>query len=451
MDNTIMHLPSTENIDPAIFEDENTIHNIRNVLINSANNVINNTILAKYITPQQVKENIEKHAKNIKATNTNAENPLYRRGSIVLSHHFFTDSVRNSLFQNSDINNYPDMIKLLEIIGLATAMSDTIECWSYNIGTCENRSIFLKLLIANYFATSYDKKEKKEINFGDATISSYGISNYVEVNMIYALSYLIGQEALAEVLISKEPETTLINKINEATNQKDLGQTFINNIYDINHTTARLVQEEKIYSLSQKFLHEKIEPLIAELAKENKKMQFFITTFLEHNNYDIQDYNFHHQPINIDFTFTQEDIQFINKYIERFEKHWKQYRNTPSDLIRFFYIKTPEVHPQKNGWDEGDFTFINKVVTEINIDQHFQNYNCKSLDYEIINMINFFVESLIPQVLRNKKLSISTQDFEEMLSFLTCQNSYFKCSKKGERKIKKIKKKINKKQKENLN
>jgi len=451
MDNTIMHLPSTENIDPAIFEDEKTLNNIRNILINSANNVVNNTTLSKYITPQQIKENIEKHTKNIEATNTNAENPIYKRESIGLSYHFFTEPVRNSLSQNSDIDNYPDMIKLLEIVGLATAMSDTREDLGYYIGTCETRNIFLKLLIANYFATDYDKKEKKEINFGIRKFFSYGISNYLELNMIYALSYIIGEETLAKALISTKPEEILINKINEITNKKNLGKEFMDNLHEINIESRRLLREKTQYYRSQTFYQEKMNPLIKELAKQNKKMQIFITTFLERNNYDIKDYNFHHSPINVDFTFNEEDINFIEEYIARFEQHCDDYRKEPTNLIGFFYVTTPEVQPQANGWDESDFTFINKVMTEINIDNHFFNFIiCRHLDYSVADMANLFAEHLIPYTLKNKSLNISETQLEEMLSFLTYQNSQISNSKKGQRKLQKIKKKINQKQKENL-
>ena len=63
---SLIELPELEEITDEILKDEKIINDIRTILIASATNVVNNTILRNFITPKQIKENIEKHAKNIK-------------------------------------------------------------------------------------------------------------------------------------------------------------------------------------------------------------------------------------------------------------------------------------------------------------------------------------------------------------------------------------------------
>lgn len=447
---SVINLPEIDDVNDEILKDEKIISDIITILISSAANVINNTILKKYISTQQVKENIERHAKKIEIDKGYVGDAHFGRNTLYISEYFFSKPVRNSIYQNSNLNEYPEMIKLLEIIGLTTAVSDTTEDMGYNIGTNETRDVFIKSLIANYFATSYDKSEKKEISFAERTFKSYAVSNALQVNMIYALSYIIGEDALAEALVSNKTEEVLSNKIDEITNKQGLGKEFIDNIRQLNIISKQLMGHDAQYTETQRFFQEKINPFIKELKNQSTKLQFFITTFLEQNNYDLKDYNFHHHPINVDFTFTKDDIEFIEYYLKRFEDHAEQSRKEKTNFTDFFYTETPEVKPRNNSWYEEDFSFINKIVTEMNIDTYFYNQSRQKLDNATMKCINLLTETIIPKAIKNKRLNQNKEEFENMLSFLTYKNSSIEKSKKGQRQIQKVKKKIDKQAKKRV-
>lgn len=437
---SLIELPESEEITDEILKDEKIINNLRTILIASATNVVNNTILRNYVTPKQIKENIEKHAKNIKINKGYVGDILLKRNTLLLSEIFFTKPVRDSINQNSNLNEYPELIKLLEIIGLTTALSDTHEDMGYNIGTNETRNVYIKSLIANYFATNYDKKEKKLVSFSGRTFHTYAVSNALQVNMIYAISHIVGEETLAKALVSPNTEEVLVNKIDEITKKKGLGNEFIDGLRSLDLASKELMGNEAQSIESEEFFDNRLAPLINALNNQSKKIQFFITTFLEENNYDIEDYNFHHHPIDVDFTFTKEDIEFIKHYVKRFSEHCEECRKNNTNFVDFFYTKVPEITPREDGWNESDFSFINKVATEISIDRYFYKSAKRNLDAKATNLINLLTESIIPRAIKSKNLSKTKEEFEEMLSYITYENSSIDRSKKGQRKIAKTKK-----------
>ncbi|MBQ7105553.1 MAG: hypothetical protein IJN90_06830 [Bacilli bacterium] len=444
-------LPEIDDVDEKVINSEKSISNIRTLLYEHAIKVVNNTILKKYLTSEEIKARIEKYAKNIKQQEGihYVGDPTFKKDTVLLSDHFFSSVVRNSTCQNSELNKYPEMIKLLEITGLTVACSNTVEDTPYNIGTQETRDLYLKTLIANYFATNYDKKEKRDIEFAGRTFKSYAVSNALQVNMIYVIASIVKDDILAMTLLSDTPEAFLSQAIDQTTNKKGTGEKLITYLKALNRSSKEMMFSESQMMVTQDFYDNKIYPFIEALKKQNKKMQIFCTTFLESNNFDIDDYNFHHMELATDVRFNKDDIEKIKYYINRFTNHCEQSKGQNTNFIDFFYTETPEVRKREDGWYEDDFSFVNKVVTEMNIDQYFYNTAVKNLDNIATKTMDFITETIIPLSLKNKKLNQTPEEFETMLSYLTFDNCNIEKSKKGQRKINKVKKKLLKNKREN--
>ena len=85
----------------------------------------------------------------------------------------------------------------------------------------------------------------------------------------------------------------------------------------------------------------------------------------------------------------------------------------------------------------------------MNIDQYFYNTAVRNLDNIATKTMDFITETIIPLSLKNKKLNQTPEEFETMLSYLTFNNCNIEKSKKGQRKINKVKKKLLKNKREN--
>lgn len=440
-------LPELDNYTEEDLKNSTTINNLRNLLIEKAINVVNNTVLKKYISKDEIKENIEKYARNIigKEGIDYIGDPIYSWNTLYLSPYFFSEPIKTAHYQNNELHKYQDLIKLLEIIGLTTAVSDTLEDTCFRLGTKNTKDVYIKSLIANYFATSYDKKDKKEINFAGIKFSSYGVSNSIQVNMIYTLASIIGEEALAEALVSLETEKVLKEKIDEKVNKKGTGELFINNLNRLNQASKTMMGAEGLLLSDIDFYQNKILPFIEMLKKENPKRQNFITSFLEEYNYDIEDFQFHHGTLkDLDINFSKDDIKRIKYYCERFDKHVEDCNKGGFSIVDYLYVETPQVRPRDGQYHAEDFTFVNKVMTVIFIDEAYYNQSQSELKNSISNLINQFTEVLIPRSIKNKKLNQTPEQFTEMLSYLPYETDAINKSKKGQRQIKKIKKQIDK-------
>ena len=441
-------LPELNNYTEEDLNNKTTITNLRNLLIEKATNVVNNTILKNYISKNEIKENIERYAKVIQGKEgiDYIGDPAYSWNTLYLSPYFFSEPIKTAHFQNNELHKYPELIKLLEIIGLTTVVSDTLEDTCFRIGTKNTKDVFIKSLIANYFATSYDKKDKREVNFAGIKFSSYGVSNSIQVNMIYTLASIIGEESLAEALISQETEKILKEKIDEITNKKGTGETFISNLKNLNYKSKTMMGTEGLLASDIEFYQSKMLPFIEMLKKENPKRQNFITSFLEESNYDIEDFNFHHGTLkDLDLNFSKDDIKKIKYYCERFSKHVEDCNNGGYSIVDYLYTETPQVSPRDGQYHADDFTFVNKVMTVIFIDEAYYNQSQNELKNSISNLINQFTEVIIPRSIKNKNLSQTPEEFTEMLSYLPYETDKINTSKKGQRQIKKLKKQINKK------
>lgn len=441
---SIMTLPDIEDVTEEVMNDESVKQNIRTLLINGAMNVVENTILKNYISKDTITQNINKYTKDIKASHYEyVGSPSYGWTTLHTSPILFSKPIRNAHLQNSNLTEYPELIKLLEIIGLTTAVAYSKDDQCFIIGTQDTKHEEIKSLIANYFATSTSDTKTREINFAGRTFNSKGVSNCLQVNMISVIAKILGEEELAKILISEYPEKDLAEKINEITKKKNLGEEIVQAIIKLNWKSKQLMGLEALADMDYKFYREKMQPLIFALEKQGKRMQMFITAFLERNNYDIEDYIFHHGEVeNLDVRFTKEDIEYIQHLNQRFSEHWQQAKSKNTDFPDYFYSETPEVKPRDDGWHEDDFTFINKAITEMNIDITSYNKALNNLDNAATTLIDLFSEKLIPYAMKNKKINLNPQEFEEMLSLMTYQNSDITKSKKGTKKVEKVKKKI---------
>lgn len=445
---SIINLPEMDDITEEMFNDETIINNIKTLLIEGASKVVDNTILRKYISKEEIKKNIEKNAQKISVKNGNiyVGDSIYENDTLIISPIFFSKPIRSVNSQNSDINEYPELLKLLETIGLTTAFADSQDKDIYPFSQTSTKYEYIKELIANYFVTSYDKKEPRDVIFAERKFKAYGVSNCLQLNMISVIACIIGEEALAEVLTSQTPEKTLEEKINAVTGKNNLGKEFITQIKNLDKRSKQLMISEAILQQDYEFFNNKIKPLIDVLKQQSKKMQFFIATSLEQNNYDIDDYINHHGKIDgLDFKFTGEDIEFIEDLSKRFHGHCNEAEEGKISFTQYFYTEVPEVKPRDNTWYIDDFSFINKVVTEINVDVAIYNSCAFGLDNSVISLINLLSEKIIPQAMKNKKLNLEPQEFEDMLQLMTYENSEINTSKKGQKQVQKIKKKINRK------
>lgn len=446
---SIMTLPDISDVTEEMYQNETTLNNIRTLLINGALNVVNNTILKDYISKEQIEENIRKQTQSIEVDRYGyIGDPNYGWDSLHTSPILFSKPIRDAHLQNSNLTEYPELLKIIEIIGLTTAMAFSKDNQCFVIGTQQTKDEHIKSLIANYFVTSYQDMEKREINFAGRTFKSSGVTNCLQLNMMSVVAKIIGEEELAKILISTYPEQDLATKIDEITKKKGLGKELVDYFIALNWRSKQLMTMEGITNVDIAFYKEKMEPFINALKQQNNKMQFFITTFLEQNNYDIEDYIFHHGKIEgLDIRFTKDDIEFIEAYNKRFSEHCELSRNTNINFRHYFYTETPEIKPSGTLWYEDDFTFVNKVVTEMNVDMEAYNDALARLDKVTIQMIDLFSEKIIPYAMKNKKLSLSPTEFEDMLGFLTFENAQVATSNKGTKKVEKVKKKIEKQDK----
>jgi len=441
---SIMTLPDIEDVTEEVMNDESVKQNIRTLLINGAMNVVENTILKNYISKDTITQNINKYTKDIKASHYEyVGSPSYGWTTLHTSPILFSKPIRNAHLQNSNLTEYPELIKLLEIIGLTTAVAYSKDDQCFIIGTQDTKYEEIKSLIANYFATSTSNIKTREINFAGRTFNSKGVSNCLQVNMISVIAKILGEEELAKILISEYPEKDLAEKINEITKKKNLGEEIVQAIIKLNWKSKQLMGLEALADIDYKFYKEKLQPFIFALEKQGKRMQMFITSFLERNNYDIEDYIYHHGEVeSLDVRFSKEDIEYIQHLNKRFSEHWQQAKAENTNFPEYFYSETPEVKPRDNGWHEDDFTFVNKAVTEMNIDISSYNKALNNLDNATTTLINLFSEKLIPYAMKNKRINLNPKEFEEMLILMTYQNSDITKSKKGTRKVEKVKKKI---------
>ena len=443
---SIMSLPDTSDITKEMLRDETTLNNIRTLLINGALNVVNNTILKDYITKEQILENIKKYTQKIEVDKYGyIGDPNYGWDCFYTSPVLFSKPIRDAHLQNSNLTEYPELLKIIEILGLTTATAFSLDDQCFVIGTQNRKSEHIKSLISNYFATSNQNTEKREINFAGRTFDSTGITNCLQLNMMSVVAKIIGEDELAKILISTYPEKDLAAKIDEITKKKGLGKDLVDSLIALNWRSKQLMTMEVIRDIDITFFKEKMEPLINALKKQNNKMQLFITTFLEQNNYDIEDYIFHHgETPGLDIRFTKEDIEFIESYNKRFSEHCEQSRNCNINFRSYFYTETPKIESRGSLWYEDDFTFVNKVITEMNVNFEAYEETLMKLDNTTTHIIDLFSEKIIPHAMKNKKLSLSPTEFEEMLGLLTFRNSNIAVSNKGTKKVQKVKKKIDK-------
>ena len=106
----------------------------------------------------------------------------------------------------------------------------------------------------------------------------------------------------------------------------------------------------------------------------------------------------------LDQRYGKEDIEFIKHYVKRFSEHCEECRKNNTNFVDFFYTKVPEITPREDGWNESDFSFINKVATEISIDRYFYKSAKRNLDAKATNLINLLTESIIPRTIKTKNL-----------------------------------------------
>ena len=116
---SIMTLPDIEDVTEEVMNDESVKQNIRTLLINGAMNVVENTILKNYISKDTITQNINKYTKDIKASHYEyVGSPSYGWTTLHTSPILFSKPIRNAHLQNSNLTEYPELIKLLENINL---------------------------------------------------------------------------------------------------------------------------------------------------------------------------------------------------------------------------------------------------------------------------------------------------------------------------------------------
>ena len=74
----------------------------------------------------------------------------------------------------------------------------------------------------------------------------------------------------------------------------------------------------------------------------------------------------------------------------------------------------------------------------MNVDLEAYEETLARLDNATTHIIDLFSEKIIPYAMKNKKLSLSPTEFEEMLGFLTFRNANVSVSNKGTKKVNKM-------------
>lgn len=450
IDTSMIKLPIA---DENLYKDEIVKNNIKTLLINEALKTINNTILKDYITKDEVIKNINTYAEKIEVKKgfDFLEDPIYSYNTLFLEPYFFTQTMKNINNINSDLFEYPDLLKISEVIGLTTAFANSDENMCFIIGTSSTKDEYIKGLIANYFATSYKNNDIKEVNYAGKKFATYGTIKCLQLNMISIIALIIGEDSLAEVLVSRQPEQTLAQKIDIITKRKGFGYKFIKQMHSLEKNIKSLEFFLPTIEKDNNFYEEKIKPLIDVLQKYDDHTQLFISSYLENNNYDInqwitilptkaKEFNFH---------FNENDIEYIKTLEKSYKEHEKESMKIGKGHLFFSCLATevPKISSRDGYFYMEDLTFLNKVVTEFNINKVILKEKIKKVDEAVISIIDLLSEKIIPYAIRNSRIALNQKQLEEITLMMTYDNSEITMSKKGQRQMQKVKKKIDKNKK----
>ena len=118
---------------------------------------------------------------------------------------------------------------------------------------------------------------------------------------------------------------------------------------------------------------------------------------------------------------------------------------------RKLYVRPYDMFLEEVNRDGGfymeDLTFINRLVTEININKSTWEEKLEKVDDATTRMINLLLEKIIPYAIKNKKINLSPAQLEDILSLVTYEKLDLKSSQKSQNEIKKVKRRIDKSKK----
>lgn len=425
MDNLkdLKHYNSNEKNDKKIQD------NIRELLIKSANMIINNTILKKYIDNGQIKDTILFHTQTIKEDYKLKNSFLLDSNNktiIYLPSYFFSEPILHAMEQNSTITNYPELIKEIEMTSLKLITRYSNE---------EN------LPLIAYFISQAKQKETKDAIIYDANFKTCGTINPPFENIIKVISYIIGEDFIAEA-IQQNDESIIWNAITIKTHSYLITLELMNAIKSLKKIVQMTNEQQQKVTFSRKLYEEKISPLKTAINNINDEPNKTRTIKrIEKYNFDMEDFFFHH----LNF-FKLPNIKFTKKEINHIEKLRVMFNN------KFLY-DDKSLHPyikkkltQKNqDYDLSlqDYNWIDKIEVAMSIDEDIFK-QLRNIFIECFSQLTNKLIKVISLAINNKTLTLKPNEFEDMLNLMTYQTSDKKTKTRTKIQIKKLQNKINK-------
>jgi len=462
-ESTTLEIPKDEEIQIEKKYDEKTQRIIREVLIESATRIVENSILKKYITKEQIRKNIEAHTKTIsnhEYFTSEAGIPRFKDSSTIFLHdYFFSTPVLNYKNLNSELYKYPEMLKILEITGLTIAIHQL----DYEKMNPPERKPIFKYLLANYFVSEYEQTEIKEIILNGKKFKSNSSINSLTINYIKVLSYIIGEDKLIEAMLSKKPKHILISELEKKGTPHDIASELIYNIQAFPYHCNNLIREEKRNDFD-KTLYNKIYPLYDFINRsifhndlDRKKLAEYIKKidydrnilFKDKDNEDMQPVPWF---INLlkscqSLNLTKEEKEYIERCEFSFYVMWNNFVSGDLSKEKYLVYYKNEPIPKQIYLNELQyFHWLNKTLTIMKLDEKHLNEAINRVNEKNSNITNALINIII-YASKNNKLNLTTEQFEDILSLITFDNFDLELTKKQEKGLQKTKNKIKRQEK----
>jgi len=417
----MLSLPYFKESTNKLINDEKTLNSICELLIKHAANVIERTSLKKYITEEQIRQNIKSSINCItpfKPNEFDQFQPIYNIDSIAINQQLFTILQKINDCQNDILNEYPDLIKILEITGLTLVFNG-----KYQLPFKTD----LAKIIANY---------NTEQNYVLAIYFS-NKENQIEdipLNYIKIISYIIGEEELINAIINTDTyphsiSNNLVTKMFRATELYDECMVVTDKIFSLFSDIEQINYYTRKNNITKFLYNYKLKPLKSILEKFGDKKQAFIANSIKVNNYNLDNIpNIKKELLKhgLFLHLDEDEIKYIKEsetfFLEKAKDHVNRFENSA-------YLKT------------GYKNWVLRTTCKSVIDM--KEYDQKQLKINNkIEEINEKFITIFASLLKYNKLNLTPIEFENILNLMTLKPSDKKAEIKLNKTIKKIKRKI---------